>query len=518
VSFGRDPHYAARLYQASCERLGYRAACEPARRASAWAARASKPFAERPLPRPADFDFWSTVDRDDFESMELHADTPAETLCTGGGRSVRFHKPAYACQAAAHAALEELDFDSALSYASIGCARHGDAANCRHAASLPLHMGMNGIQPPLSMTSRLQKLAHSVCSAVSRIVDSTDQDVTARECAHLARQFVLARDAESRSSLSPAARTFYDAIYDRGRAVRLMGEACARGGALLCDEQYALSHYIDPRDVAETRALDDIEFRRAIPANATPEDLERALGTLARERAAAVAARRAHFITYADLDETTETLEREAGDRIRAASAARLCMSVADHPEGEAAKACWTASRQAQDTGQFALALHYAAAGCERHGDAASCRLAAYLPLRMLEHGITPEPLFASELKRLGKAVCIGGLRVTNTVGRDVTGRVCHHYAWLFTPVQASSSASNAEPAERYLTALRDAATATILHEAACTRHAHFESCGAHVDPPTAKPGRQTARVRRATVRPSRVTLPSSRAAFSLTM
>jgi hypothetical protein len=439
------------------------------------------PFAEAPLPRPAGFASWSTVDRDDYEANEFHAQTTAETLCVVGGRSTRFHKPAYACQAAARDALEERDFDNALDYAFIGCTRHVSGANCREAAIIPLRMGMAGMQPPRSMAVRLQKLAHGVCSAGVRIVDIMDRDITGRECAHVARQFVLARDPEYRFALSPAARAFYEAIYDQGRAVRLMGDACNRGDLGVCEARFALGRQMDPRDVADTLAMDDAEAGRPIRSSATVAERNRALETMAKEGAAVLAGRRALIIALADLDELTETLEREAGDRIRAANAGRLCMRAGEAADGEASSACWTAYQHAHDTAQFELALRYAVAGCERHRDAASCRLAASLPLRMLERKITPGPLFASELKRLGKVVCLGGAPVTNTARRDVTGRICHHYASLLTPVQASIGATSGDRVERYLISIRDAASADELHQAACMRHSHYDSCGAHV-------------------------------------
>jgi hypothetical protein len=438
-------------------------------------ARTAHPDAPAPLPRPAGFASWHAIDRDDYEATELDASTSAEILCTAGGRSARFHKPAYACHAAYRAALAELDYEAAMDYAYIGCARHGSRASCRTAAAVPLLMGMSELTPPQRMSLRLKSLAAQVCSVAGRVTDMNDRDVTAAECAHLAQQFVRARDPEYEFALTLSARGFYEAIYDRGHAVRLMAAACSRGDVVSCEEKYALGNHMDPRDVAETVARDEVDRGRPI-AMMIDSQPQRVRVSMNRERALSQAARIPLHISPAELDESTETLEREAGDRMRANLAARLCMAAEGTSRGEAATACRLAYQHAQDTGEFQRALRYASVGCGRHRDAASCRLATRLPLHMVAHRIAPGPRFASELKQIGKSVCLGNGAVRNLAGDDVTGRICHHYATLFTPGYPFVSTS--EPRlEAYLATVRDGVSAHALHRAACWRHDYHASC-----------------------------------------
>jgi hypothetical protein len=116
------------------------------------------------------------------------------------------------------AALAARDYDSAMRHASAGCVERRDFASCRRLASLPIHIGNSGAPVPQSLAARLKQATAAVCGSREPYRDIAGSDVTARECAHLARRFVLARDPEYRTAFAPATARFFTAIYDPARA------------------------------------------------------------------------------------------------------------------------------------------------------------------------------------------------------------------------------------------------------------------------------------------------------------
>jgi hypothetical protein len=481
---------AARLYATSCGRLGYAEACGAARLMAAQAtqttSRAPVQGTQSDIPRPPAFHTWTATEREDYEVGDLPATLSAEALCGIGGRSAAFHTASAACMAAHNAALAERDFEGAMQYAFVGCVRHSDFAGCRRAANVPLTMGLNNLQVPRSMHQRMKEMAESVCSSSKLVVNVTGRDVTARECTHLARQFVLARDEEYQSTFTPHAAAFFEAIYDRGRAIRLSATACNRladKGA--CAQQHALGVRLDPRDIIEAVSLIDRDLK--LPGtHVSLDEHARIMEILERESATALAIAGGSHVVLSLLDEATEALERESGDRHRALLAGRTCTSAnAAAPEGT--NGCWAAYRHAFDTAQFELALRYAATGCERHADAGSCRLVADLPLRMIESNVPPEIIFATEIKRLANVVCTSGKGVTNLSGADVTGRICHHFADHLVSAGAEAAKPRTAAARRYVEWVHDPVRAGTLYRAACDRHAYAASCGAQL---STTPGR----------------------------
>ena len=119
------------------------------------------------------------------------------------------------------AALAARDYEGAMNHAAAGCTERRDFASCRRLASLPIHIGNSGARVPQSLALRLKTVAAAACRSPEPYRDIVGSDVTARECAHLARRFVLARDPEYRTALAPETARFFASIYDPSRAAAL---------------------------------------------------------------------------------------------------------------------------------------------------------------------------------------------------------------------------------------------------------------------------------------------------------
>ena len=164
----------------------------------------------------------------DYDYGELSASTRAGFICNFGGRNSRYPSPAYACIDAYEEAFTARHFDAAARYALYGCARHKDAGSCRRLASLPIAIGNSGRAVRPSVAHNVREAASAICGSPGSLVDSFGRDITGRECAHLARRFVLARDPEYRFAFAPAAARFFESIYEPQRAARHYEAACQR--------------------------------------------------------------------------------------------------------------------------------------------------------------------------------------------------------------------------------------------------------------------------------------------------
>jgi hypothetical protein len=143
------------------------------------------------------------------------------------GLSNRAHE-ATSCAVAYDRAFAEHRFDDALRYAVIGCKRHRNAADCRRAALLPIHMGNQSIEVPQRYANDIRRLAEFVCLSGTNLKQAYGGNATGRECGNLARQFTLANDPEYRFKLEAAARTYFKASYDPRLAARLHAGSCKR--------------------------------------------------------------------------------------------------------------------------------------------------------------------------------------------------------------------------------------------------------------------------------------------------
>jgi len=136
--------------------------------------------------------------------------------------------PGAAGAAAYENALAARDFENAALHASTGCTAQRDVGSCRSLAALPIHIGNSGAPVPERLADTLRDAATRTCRSAQPLRDILRRDVTGRECAHLARRFVLARDPDYRSALGPHAVRFFESIYEPARAARLYALACAR--------------------------------------------------------------------------------------------------------------------------------------------------------------------------------------------------------------------------------------------------------------------------------------------------
>lgn len=166
-----------------------------------------------------------TTDRDDRNAGPAGM---AEAACETGVATLTINNPADACLAAYGLAKGEKQFTRALRYASLGCQKYKSGSACRGASSLPLWMGNEGIAVPASFKIEMQRLARFVCFSGERIVNMIDIDIARRECNYLAQQFALAKNPEYSHALAPAARRFFESIYDPAFAVALHKSACDR--------------------------------------------------------------------------------------------------------------------------------------------------------------------------------------------------------------------------------------------------------------------------------------------------
>lgn len=154
----------------------------------------------------------------------------ADAACGSGRHTKALDKPSVDCAIARENAIAAGRFDEALKYAAIGCREHGGASDCRRAAQIPLLMGNEAIAVPVSYAAEVRRLGEHVCLSGVRLKQAYGPDATGRECANLARQFVLASDEEYRFAMRPAARTFYEKLQDTTLAAKLYAAACERYG------------------------------------------------------------------------------------------------------------------------------------------------------------------------------------------------------------------------------------------------------------------------------------------------
>ena len=184
-------------------------------------------------------------------------------------------------------------------------------------------------------------------------------------------------------------------------------------------------------------------------------------------------------VSLVALNDITELQERETGEGLQAAVAAVVCATgVPKEDQANPVEACWLAFDYAYATRHFEAALRNVATGCEKYQDATACRRAANLPLRMAAQGIQPDPVYASEVKRLAEFVCLSGKQIRNAMGTDITDRTCNHFASQFNLAAESdwtevwSAAS-----QRHVQSIYDPRLADRLFGAACDRHRHPASC-----------------------------------------
>ncbi len=195
---------------------------------------------------------WTTMDQDDFDAGLSDAKTDAETICKLGVRGERYAEPAAACIAAYKEALDGGKFERAMQYAAIGCQMQANAGNCRRVGGLPLVMGNADVPVPAAVADELKRIAEFVCLSGARFTGAGETDITGRECAYFAQQYVLAKDPEYAWALEPAARQFFEAIHDPARAVRLYKAACQRWGyARGCESELEVTQSISLRNQAE---------------------------------------------------------------------------------------------------------------------------------------------------------------------------------------------------------------------------------------------------------------------------
>lgn len=132
------------------------------------------------------------------------------------------------CVAGQEHAVASRDFNSAIRHAASGCADHLDLGSCRRLANLAILIGNGGSSVPGVLAERLKDAAERTCRSSYALKDIIGRDVTGRECAHLARAFVLARHPDYLYALSTPARLFFESIYEPGRAAQLYQLACGR--------------------------------------------------------------------------------------------------------------------------------------------------------------------------------------------------------------------------------------------------------------------------------------------------
>lgn len=171
---------------------------------------------------------WTAADRDDHDAGEVLSTADTALVCSIGARSGSYHAPARACFAAHEEALAARDYDKAMRHASMGCVDYRDVANCRRLAALPINIGNSGTPVPQALAARLKAVASAVCRSRVPFTDIVGRDVSGRECAHLARRFVIARDAKYRNAFSAETRRFFESIYEPARAAGLNRLACAK--------------------------------------------------------------------------------------------------------------------------------------------------------------------------------------------------------------------------------------------------------------------------------------------------
>lgn len=206
-----------------------------------------------------------TIARDDRDAG------PADRIaaaCEAGFATRALATPADACAVAYEKATREKRFEQALRYAAIGCEKYKSVDSCRNVGVLPLWMGNQGIVVPISFKAELKRTAEFVCFSGARIKAINGVDITGRECAYFARRFSLAKDPEYAFALEPAARRFFEAIYEPARAVRLYQAACGRlGYAHGCESRPELSQRVNRRDLEEVTEILERETGEALAGN-----------------------------------------------------------------------------------------------------------------------------------------------------------------------------------------------------------------------------------------------------------
>jgi hypothetical protein len=125
-------------------------------------------------------------------------------------------------------ALTTRDYGRAAAEATAGCIYERDFASCRRLAALPIHIGNSGVAVPREVGERLKHAAATVCRSPAPFRDILGRDVTARECAHLAARFVLARDPEYQTALAAESARFFASIYEPARTAELTRASARR--------------------------------------------------------------------------------------------------------------------------------------------------------------------------------------------------------------------------------------------------------------------------------------------------
>jgi hypothetical protein len=138
---------------------------------------------------------------------------------------------AVACHVAHVHALHGGDYELAMRYARRGCEMQQNIGACRQVAQLPIALSEQGIAIPQSFRRDLRHIAEKVCLSRMRLKTPNGVDVTARECAYLARQFNWAKDPEYAIAFDMTQMRFHASIQDRHFAGRLHAAACERFGA-----------------------------------------------------------------------------------------------------------------------------------------------------------------------------------------------------------------------------------------------------------------------------------------------
>jgi hypothetical protein len=166
-----------------------------------------------------------TRHRDDRDAGPAQS---AAQACTAGHATLAIRDASAACAVAHDYAVAARNFDDALRFAVTGCEKRRNATDCRRASRLPLLMGNESLSVPQRYAVEVKRLAEFVCFSGARIEQAYAGDATARECANLARHFVLAKDPEYARALLPAARTYFEAVFDAAVAGRFYKAACSR--------------------------------------------------------------------------------------------------------------------------------------------------------------------------------------------------------------------------------------------------------------------------------------------------
>jgi hypothetical protein len=129
--------------------------------------------------------------------------------------------------------------------------------------------------------------------------------------------------------------------------------------------------------------------------------------------------------------------------------------------------------------GRFEQALRHAVTGCEKYQRDQVCADVARLPRLVANRHRPIAPIFAVEVERLARRICLSDMRIADASGKDVSAITCGQFAHQFILAARHDEWESVAVGglQWHFELFYEPNFAILLYQAACMALAHADSC-----------------------------------------